>query len=118
MILIPSPHHWPPIMCLPNRPTSPTQPPSPNRLPFPQPYLSPKPQMATNLNPYSNQTQHLPPIYHPTLNSDTKLVIRCQHGIFKPNKKYYNPHTHDTKSLLPHNRVSTQKRLELKNDNG
>jgi hypothetical protein len=54
----------------------------------------------------------IPSIYQPTLRSSTKPVMRSQHGIFKPNKKYIGLHTLVTKSPLPRNPV-----LALKDPN-
>jgi histone deacetylase 1/2 len=52
---------------------------------------------------------HLPPIYQPTSQTNTKPITTSQHGIFKPNKQYYGLTTHISKSPLPRNPVSALK---------
>jgi hypothetical protein len=64
-----------------------------------------------NSSPLPTESNHtrpnnLPPIYQPTSQDNTKPTTRSQHGIFKPNQKYYGLHTQITKSPLPRNLVS------------
>lgn len=62
-------------------------------------------------SPQSNHTlqNNLPFIYQPTAQANTKPITRNQHGIFKPNQKYYSLLTHVTKSPLLRNPVSALK---------
>jgi hypothetical protein len=74
----------------------------------------PQPPLTSTVTPSTPQSDNnlpnnLPPIYQPTSQADSKPVTRSQHGIFKPNQKYYGLHTHITKSPLPKNPVSALK---------